>query len=141
VITTRAPDNFPREYFDARYKPSLYPADGSNKLVPYGVGVRRDRHRSCSMTTKDRETSTMQLELAVNRRALQLVWLLPVLIALGACADTSSRASAIAPSQMRVAGGNRPQNGTQSVSAVSDALGQRLDAMVNNGQIGGRGSR
>jgi hypothetical protein len=83
----------------------------------------------------------MQLQLAVNRRALQLVWLLPVLIALGACADTSSRASAIAPSQMRVAGGNGPQNGTQSVSAVSDALGQRLDAMVNNGQIGGRGSR
>jgi hypothetical protein len=93
------------------------------------------------MTTKDRETSTMQLELAVNRRALQLVWLLPALITLGACANTSSVTSASAPAQMRVAGDSAPQNGAHAVSAVSDVLGQRLDAMVGNRQTGAGASR
>jgi hypothetical protein len=72
----------------------------------------------------------MQRQSAIRGRTFRLGWLLPALIALSACANTSSSTSATAPSQMRVAGGSATQNGTQSVDAVSDALGQRLDAMV-----------
>jgi hypothetical protein len=79
--------------------------------------------------------------MATNRRGLRPVWLLPALIALGACANTSSPTSASAPAQMRVAGDNLPQNGTHSVSAVSDVLGQRLDAMVSSRQVVGSAGR
>jgi hypothetical protein len=71
----------------------------------------------------------MRLGTAINPRVL----LLPALIALGACANTSS--------PMHVAADNGAQNGTNSVSAVSDALGQRLDAMVTARQTGGSTSR
>lgn len=79
----------------------------------------------------------MRLGTVINPRVL----LLPALIALGACANTSSPTSASASSPMHVAVDNGAQNGTNSVSAVSDALGQRLDAMVTARQTGGSASR
>ena len=79
----------------------------------------------------------MRLQTAIKRRALRFACLLPAVIALGACTNTTNSASANASAgAMRVAGDSPARNETRSVDAVSDALGQRLDAMVGSRQTG-----
>jgi len=52
------------------------------------------------------------------------------LIALGACANTTTAASDPSPASTKVAGAT---DNSTSVGKVSDALGQRLDGMLNQG--------
>jgi hypothetical protein len=79
----------------------------------------------------------MRLQAAIKRRALRFGCLLPAVIALGACTNTTSPASTNASSgAMRVAGDSAAGDRSHSVNAVSDALGQRLDAMVGSRQTG-----
>jgi hypothetical protein len=106
----------------------------------FGAVRSRGPARSLSIAffnDKDRETSAMRLQAAIKRRALRFGCLLPAMIALGACTNTTSPASTNASSgAVRVAGDSLARNETHSVDAVSDALGQRLDAMVGSRQTG-----
>jgi hypothetical protein len=63
------------------------------------------------------------------------------LLLVAACANTMTTASNDAPGFTRVAGTSAGGSGTNSVAAVSDALGQRLDGMLSSRQTGGSPSR
>jgi hypothetical protein len=71
-----------------------------------------------------------------------LLLLLPMLMALAACTNPTPSAAASASSgAVRVAGDNTGNTEPHSVDAVSDALGQRLDGMLNARQTGTNANR
>jgi hypothetical protein len=62
---------------------------------------------------------------------LEFGGLVLTLIALAACANTAPSVANAFSNAMRIAGSTSRSGGTQSVNAVSRALGQPLDAMVD----------
>jgi hypothetical protein len=67
---------------------------------------------------------------------------LSALIALAACTNATPPATSNASNgAVRVAGDNSGSGGSHSVTAVSDALGQRLDGMLSARQTGASANR
>jgi hypothetical protein len=71
-----------------------------------------------------------------RRTGRNLLLALPALVALAACTNPTSTTSTNASAGATRVGDNTGAGGTHSVNAVSDALGQRLDAMVSARQTG-----
>jgi hypothetical protein len=71
----------------------------------------------------------------MRRTGRNLLLALPALVALAACTNPTSTTSTNASAGVTRVGDNG-SGGTHSVNAVSDALGQRLDAMVSARQTG-----
>ena len=64
---------------------------------------------------------------------------LTLLLAMAACTNATTTVSGTTPVDgARVADASAARNDTASVSAVSDALGQRLDGMLGTRQAGQR---
>ena len=71
-----------------------------------------------------------------RRSGRTLLLALPAMIALAACTNPASTGSTNASAGVTRVGDNTGSGGTHSVNAVSDVMGQRLDAMVSARQAG-----